>query len=186
MRGEFLAVKALTLAVLNKESESRDIADGALSVTKCLEARAYSACARAVLAQRHGGSHNEVASALGTLGELGYDALVSSLRAWPPLLNALSQVRSRQPSLAAALRRSYDYDLARKAGIDLGRRPRHPGVIDALSPREGEILELVRQGFTNADIARALFIAESTVKVHVSHILEKTGTRSRTEAATAL
>ena len=186
MQGEFLAVKALTLAVLDQEHECRELVGGALSLTNCVEARAYSACALAVLAQRRGESHNEVANVLGAVEQLGWDALVSAVRAWPPLLSSLSEVRSCRPSLIAALRRSYDYDLARRVGIDLGRRPRHPGGITALSPREGEILELVRQGFTNADIARALFISESTVKVHVSHILEKTGARSRTEAATAL
>jgi DNA-binding NarL/FixJ family response regulator len=138
------------------------------------------------LAHRRGESSNVVSDALGVVDELGWDALVSAMRAWPPLLSALFEVRSSQPSLIAALRRSYDYDLARQVGIDLGRRPRHPGVRTALSPREHEILALVRQGFTNSEIARALFISESTVKVHVRHILEKTGARSRTEAATAL
>ena len=186
MRGEFLAVKALTLAVLNQEHESRELVDEALNLSHCVEPRAYSACALAVLAQRRGESPNDVANALGVVDQLGWDALVSAVRAWPPLLSALFDVQSSQPLLVAALRRSYDYDLARKVGIDLGRRPRHPGMINALSPREGEILELVRQGFTNAEISRALFISESTVKVHVRHILEKTGARSRTEAATAL
>jgi ATP/maltotriose-dependent transcriptional regulator MalT len=186
MRGEFLAVKALTLAVLNRDSESRELANEALALTNCPEARAYSACARAVLVQRRGASHDAVTNTLGVVDPLGWDALISGVRAWPPLLSALSEVRTNQPSLAAALRRSYDYDLARRVGIGLGRRPRHAGVINTLSPREGEILELIRQGFTNAEIARALFISESTVKVHVRHILEKTGARSRTEAATAL
>jgi DNA-binding NarL/FixJ family response regulator len=138
------------------------------------------------LAQRRGESNDEVSNTLGAVEELGWDALVSAVRAWPPLLTALSGMRARQPSLVSVLRRSSDYDLAREVGIDLGRRPRHPEVLTALSPREREVLELVRQGFTNADIARALFISESTVKVHVRHILEKTGARSRTEAATVL
>jgi DNA-binding NarL/FixJ family response regulator len=84
------------------------------------------------------------------------------------------------------LRNSHDYDLARRVGLDLGRRPQYPSSITTLSPREREVLELVGQGLTNADIASALFISESTVKVHVRHILEKTGARSRTEAATTL
>jgi two-component system nitrate/nitrite response regulator NarL len=71
-------------------------------------------------------------------------------------------------------------------GIDLGRRPRHASSVTTLSRREREVLELVSQGLTNADISRALFISKSTVKAHVSNILEKTGARSRTEAATAL
>ena len=48
---------------------------------------------------------------------------------------------------------------------------------------ERDVLELVRQGLSNRQIASALWISESTVKVHVHHILEKLGVRSRTQAA---
>ena len=80
------------------------------------------------------------------------------------------------------LRRSHDYELANRAGLSLGRKPRSRQ--STLSPREQEVLQLLRQGLTNATIARALFIGEATVKVHVRHILEKVGARTRTEAAT--
>jgi DNA-binding NarL/FixJ family response regulator len=45
------------------------------------------------------------------------------------------------------------------------------------------VLELLRQGMSNREIAQALWIAQSTAKVHVRHIFEKLGVRSRTEAA---
>jgi ATP/maltotriose-dependent transcriptional regulator MalT len=51
-----------------------------------------------------------------------------------------------------------------------------------LSPRELEVLGLVARGFRNAQIAQALVISESTTKVHMRHILEKLGVRTRAEA----
>ena len=52
-----------------------------------------------------------------------------------------------------------------------------------LSPREKEVLSLVAQGLSNREIGQALFISPVTVKVHVRHIFEKLGVKSRTAAA---
>ena len=52
-----------------------------------------------------------------------------------------------------------------------------------LSNREKQILSMVVVGLTNADIARRLYLAESTVKSHLSSIFTKLGVRSRKEAA---
>ena len=52
-----------------------------------------------------------------------------------------------------------------------------------LSARELEILELVAKGSSNADIARALWVSEPTVKFHLSRVYRKLGVSSRTEAA---
>ena len=52
----------------------------------------------------------------------------------------------------------------------------------ALTPRELEILRLIVHGDSNKHIARALDIAETTVKIHVQHILRKLGTHTRLEA----
>jgi DNA-binding CsgD family transcriptional regulator len=49
----------------------------------------------------------------------------------------------------------------------------------SLSEREREVLALVVEGLSNADIAARLFISEGTVKTHVHHILDKTGVRRR-------
>ena len=59
--------------------------------------------------------------------------------------------------------------------------PRRSG--GELTRREREVLGLVQQGLSNRQIARTLWIAESTVKLHVHHVLEKLGVQSRTEAA---
>jgi DNA-binding NarL/FixJ family response regulator len=55
----------------------------------------------------------------------------------------------------------------------------------SLTGRELEVLRLVAKGFGNKEIAAALSIAEVTVKLHVSHVLEKLEVKDRTEAATA-
>ncbi|MEQ4778349.1 two-component system response regulator NarL [Providencia huaxiensis] len=55
--------------------------------------------------------------------------------------------------------------------------------IASLTPREADILELISQGLSNKMIARKLDIAESTVKVHVKHLLKKLNLKSRVEAA---
>ena len=54
---------------------------------------------------------------------------------------------------------------------------------DPLSPREREILLLIARGDSNKLIARELDIAETTVKIHVQHILRKLGLTSRVQAA---
>ncbi len=55
--------------------------------------------------------------------------------------------------------------------------------MDSLSPREREILVHIARGASNKEIARALDIAETTVKIHVQHILRKLGMSSRVQAA---
>ena len=55
--------------------------------------------------------------------------------------------------------------------------------IDQLSPREREILRGVARGASNKEIARELGIAETTVKIHVQHVLRKLDVSSRVQAA---
>ncbi len=56
-------------------------------------------------------------------------------------------------------------------------------LVEPLSERELEILALIARGDSNKEIAEQLFIAEGTVKNHVTHILGKLGVRDRTQAA---
>ena len=60
---------------------------------------------------------------------------------------------------------------------------RMEGLVDPLSERELEILSLIARGDSNKEIANFLYIAEGTVKNHVTHILGKLGVRDRTQAA---
>lgn len=92
------------------------------------------------------------------------------------LLQALLQAAGGQmvlsealtPILAASLRAS---------------RPVSERDIRQLTPRECDILKLIAQGLPNKMIARKLMITESTVKVHVKHLLKKMKLKSRVEAA---
>jgi len=56
-------------------------------------------------------------------------------------------------------------------------------LIEPLSERETEILTLITNGASNREIAKSLFLAEGTVKNHVTNILGKLGVRDRTQAA---
>lgn len=66
-------------------------------------------------------------------------------------------------------------------GHDRVAAPRHVGY--GLTSRELEVLSLVTQGKSNADIARELFVTTKTVKYHLTGIFSKLGVRNRTEAA---
>ncbi len=55
----------------------------------------------------------------------------------------------------------------------------------ALSAREWEVLQLIRRGATNREIAATLNLSENTVKSYVSNLLDKLGVNSRTQAAVA-
>jgi DNA-binding NarL/FixJ family response regulator len=57
---------------------------------------------------------------------------------------------------------------------------------ESLSIREKQVLSMLVMGFTNAEIAAKLFLAESTVKSHLSSAYTKLGVRSRKDAATMI
>lgn len=56
----------------------------------------------------------------------------------------------------------------------------HP--VDALTPRERELLELLVQGLTNSEIARSVGVSPNTVKFHLRNLYDKLGVRNRAEA----
>ena len=110
----------------------------------------------------------------GALGYLLKD--VSSDRLVEALLAAARGESVLQPSVAAKV-------VARLAQLDAAPRSRPQPLVVPLSDRELDVLRLLADGRSNREIAGELFLAEGTVKNHVTNVLAKLGARDRTQAA---
>jgi DNA-binding NarL/FixJ family response regulator len=97
------------------------------------------------------------------------------------LFDAVRIVAAGDALIAPAITRRLIAEFAR-------RRPPAPArlaSLDALTPREIDVLALIAEGLANAEIATRLTIGEQTVKTHVSHILTKLDLRDRAQAVAA-
>jgi DNA-binding NarL/FixJ family response regulator len=185
MEGDYLATKALVLSCCGEPDKALGLADASEAITDQIDGRILRSFVRAVVAhQRRSRDVSELVScavrearATGNL-----DAFVVAYRAYPLLLTALQELSNGDAQAVQRLVHKIDPQLADKAGFGISLGPlearREP-----LTAREFDVFELLRQGMTNREIARSLWIEESTVKVHVRHILQKLSARSRTEAA---
>jgi DNA-binding NarL/FixJ family response regulator len=63
-----------------------------------------------------------------------------------------------------------------------GSRPSTPELPGGLTSREAEVLALIAEGLTNAEIADRLVVSPTTVKSHINHLFAKAGLRDRTQA----
>ncbi|WP_159620659.1 response regulator [Arthrobacter zhaoguopingii] len=94
------------------------------------------------------------------------------------LLNAIRSVAQGDGTLDQRLTRRILQEFVQRrpptppAGV-------HKPLPSPLTDREIDVLQLLAQGLSNAEIAKQLFVEQSTVKYHLTHLLEKTGSRDR-------
>jgi DNA-binding CsgD family transcriptional regulator len=143
--------------------------------------RGFAAVARAEAGGRNGVADGQDAVRLFSMVGLGYEqgrarlVLADRLKEAGDLPGAEEQLRAAADEFDA-LGAAADAETARR------RLPRVSG-IDGLTPRQREVLRLVADGKTNAEIAALLFLSEHTVHRHVANILGLLGLRSRAGAA---
>jgi DNA-binding NarL/FixJ family response regulator len=181
-RGEFIGWRALFAAIVG-DPGAKPLADDARRSSRDVATRALSHVAEAVIAL-NGDAPEETVARLQAAVETGaLDPTVIAIRATPSLGAFIAKQAQWRSWLQQLLAASQDVSLAASLGLRISRVAKARA---ALSPREAEVHELLAQGLTNDEIARLLYISRSTTKVHVKHIYEKLGVRSRLEAARAL
>jgi ATP/maltotriose-dependent transcriptional regulator MalT len=185
MEGEVRSMRALVLACTGALEEAEAEIEASQLITTHLEARGLRAFATALAADRRGDTgafERELKLALSDAQVTGNaDSFVVAYRLAPDLLNVIAGFDLALSDFLLHPLATYDSRLAEKAGLNPRGRGIRPAAL--LTDREEEVLDLLRQGMSNREIAQTLWIAQSTAKVHVRHIFEKLGVRSRTEAA---
>jgi len=94
------------------------------------------------------------------------------------LINAVRVVAAGEALLAPSVTRRLIAEFAARPHHD---RPR-PAALNALTPRETDVLRLIARGRSNQEIAAELVVAEQTVKSHIGRILAKLNLRDRAQA----
>ena len=117
------------------------------------------------------------------LDEYVYDALAAGasgfvLKDDPPeqLIAAIRTVAAGDALLSPTITRRVIRQFTRIP------RPTPPKEFDELTTREQEVFRLIAEGLSNPEIAQELFISDTTVKTHITHILQKLGLRDRVQA----
>jgi ATP/maltotriose-dependent transcriptional regulator MalT len=180
MRAELISVRALSYACAGDEDAARELVESGKAMSSTVELPVADACIRAMRAAR---ADEESADSLAsevveTAKRCWYvDGLIAAYRGFPELARRIAATSDHRPWFATLLRSAHDDAIAQIAGLGATGGPQ------CLSPREAEVFELIRFGLSNKQIAKKLFITEATAKVHVHHILEKLGAKSRTQAA---
>jgi ATP/maltotriose-dependent transcriptional regulator MalT len=183
MRGEVLSSRGLALATLGRFEEARSLATAAEQVTKGIEARVLVSAIEAICALKQ-----RTAEMRGTAERLirvgvdsgAVDLVVVAYRGNPELLEALLSSPVTRQETMYIVARAGDEALLQAVGWEPTKQA---DPVEALSRREREVYDLICDGFSNSEIATRLFITEGTVKVHVQHVFDKLGVRSRTAVA---
>jgi DNA-binding CsgD family transcriptional regulator len=181
MQGDLLAVRGLVYVRKGNYVLARRFASAAERVTRQLEARIMAKCVYAACAveQATADAQGAVLAAFEAAHTTGaFDPFVITYRAFPDLLRRLVGT-PLQEQVGQLIDSTGDHDLGWQTGVIKRALPQ------LLSRREREVLELLARGLSNRAIAKALWISESTAKVHVRHIFDKLNVRTRTEAALA-
>jgi LuxR family transcriptional regulator, maltose regulon positive regulatory protein len=186
LRAEYLSSRALALACQGESVAARRLVQKATATRasrSSIEARVLSRCVDAVIALRDTNELGQRRAALkgwrAALETGNFDSFVCSYRAEPRMLTALVQEQACRSEVAELLTRAHDHEMGRQLGLFV-RRTRSRRT-DSLTARELDVLRELEQGFSNKDIADRLFVTEGTVKVHLRHIYEKLGVRTRTQ-----
>ncbi len=95
---------------------------------------------------------------------------------------AIAAVASGAAAIDPAVQRHLVNAVA--SGLPAKAQAPTPLLPDGLTPREAEVLSLIAEGLSNAEIAKRLVVSEATVKSHVNHLFTKTGVRDRAQAVT--
>ena len=179
-RGQYAALCALAAArARDGERVEREV-ETARRLTRGVEARFYTRYAELAASGRALEAPADVRDLLQATAEAdALDCFVVAYRAIPELLRAATFDATASSVARRPIRAGHDHALARAAGFV---RPNVARLHDALTPRESEVLGLMAEGLSNAEIGSRLLISPRTVKVHVHHILEKLESRSRIEA----
>ena len=111
----------------------------------------------------------------GARGYLTKDASSEDIR------NAILTVAAGEAALDPSVHHHVVAALARDDGGDQPAADDHQ-LPDDLTPREAEVLALIAEGLSNAEIAERLFVSPTTVKSHINHLFTKAGLRDRAQA----
>ena len=182
-RGESLGWQGLFHSALDGFEEGLELASEARTVSRNLEVSSLASTTEAIVALRTGNLADATACISRAIATEAWDPILIGVRAVVDLGRHIATQRATANWLSRILTLSSDRTLARAIGLQV---PRNAKPKQDLTPREAEVHELLAQGLTNEQIARLLFISLSTTKVHVKHIYDKLGVRSRLEAARAL